>query len=330
MKSASINKILSLFLSFSLLIPNIAMAGQASSPKTQAEIKQALTSPEKYSKTSAAEYIAWSIGVLAAGAIGYKAGHFIGDIKGFGRGFNAAGGFSAKELTHSQAVIIARLEKQVAALQTQLLSAKSAGSAEDKVIRLIVRLNSQLASLKDKQTGRTEAETIKKSIRKTIEDISVAEVKDPGTKRILSKFLTQAEKSLGKKTAITALASLFVSIAIAALMLGEEGQQEISSSRIIVSRQLAQAFEAGPQVFTLKALYLKQKYGLEVVSSVIYENQAKYYPALQGQLALFENKENRLLADFITQDMASAPASHKTALLDNIKTAAPLSYQAAL
>ncbi len=329
MKSLLSKKVLSVVLSFSFFVPNVSLAANGAVGKTQEEIKLAITAPEKYSKTSAAEYIAWSIGVLAAGAIGYKAGHFIGDIKGFGRGFNAAGGFAARDLTKSQAALITKLEKQVLTLQNQLLSVKTAGAAEDKVIRLIVRLNSQLAALKQKRTQK-EISNLKAAIGKTIGEISAAEVKDPSTKRILSKFMTQAEKSLRKKSVILTLASVFASVAIAVAVAGEEEKYNISSSRVVVSRQLAQAFEAGPQVFALKTLYLKQKYGLEVVSSVIYENQSKYYSVLQEQLAHFNNPENRLLADFITQDPAAAPADHKTALLDNIKTAVPLNYQTAL
>lgn len=315
-------------MSTALLMPGTLYASDTSALKSQEEIKIALTSPEKYSKTSSAEYIAWGIGVLAAGAVGYKVGHFLGDLKGFGRGFKAAGGFSAGELTRGQADIIAKLEKQVITLQNQLLSVKTAARGEDEVIRLIVRLNSQLAALKQKRT-QAEIETLKKGIKKTIYDISAAEVKDPATKRILYKFLTQAEKSLRKKSIILALASVLTSVAIALIFSGEEENNNISSSRIIVSRQLEQAFESGPQVFTLKALYLKQRYGIEVVSSVIYEKQVKYFPVLREQLAHFDNAENRLLADFITKDHYSpAPSEHKTALLDNIKKSDPLSYQA--
>lgn len=326
MNSDTVSKVLSLFLSFSIFVPNMSFAGVNPAQKTQQEIKVALSAPEKYEKSSTAEYIAWSIGVLAAGAVSYKAGHFIGDIKGFSRGFNAAGGFAAKDLSSSQAAMISKLEKQIVSLQSQLLNVKTAGSAEDKVIRLIVRLNSQLCALKHKRDSEDIA-VLKRSIAKTIHDISIAEVKDSSTKRILSKFITQAEKSLGKKSVITALASLLASAAIAAFVLTEDENYNISSSRVIVSRQLAQAFEAGPQVFTLKVLYLKQRYGLEVVSSVIYENQAKYYPALEGQLAHFKNEENRLMADLLTKEVSAAPAQHKTVLLDNIKTAQPLKYQ---
>ena len=62
-------------------------------------------------------------------------------------------------------------------------------------------------------------------------------------------------------------------------------------------------------VFQRSKLYatfvFKQKYGLEVVSSVIYENQAKYYPVLQEQLALFENKENWQPINKIDQEIIS-------------------------
>lgn len=322
-------KALSLVISFSLIVPNIALAAQNAGQKTQTEIKQALTAPERYSKTSAAEYIAWGMGVLAAGAIGYKAGHFLGDIKGFGRGFDAAGGFAARDLTAKQAAAIGKLERQVIVLQEQLLSASTTASAEDNVIRLIVRLNSQLSALKQRRT-KEEVSALKRAIERTISEIPVAEVKDPSTRRILSKFITQAEKSLGKKGLVMALASLFASVAVAIVVSGEGEKYDISSSRVIVSRQLAQAFEAGPQVFTLKTLYLKQKYGVEVVSSVIYENQSKYYPALQSQLAMFENQENRLLADFITKGAAyPAQQYNKDVLLNSIKKASPLNYQSA-
>ncbi len=331
MQTKVFKKFISAVLCFSLFVPSISFAGVSSERKTQQEIKVALSAPDRYNHSSNWEYIAWSIGVLAAGGIGYKAGHFLGEVKGFGRGVNALGGVGVRDMSRNQAAIIAKLEKQVLELQNTIFALRTATPAEDKVIHLMVRLNSQLASLKSKQTGRYEAEAIKKSIRKTIEDLSIAEVKDPATKRVLYKFLTQAEKSLGKKTVITALASLFVTIAITALVAGEEVKQEISSSRTIITRELSQAFKAGPQAFTIKALYLKQQYGLEVVSSVIYENQTEYFPVLQQQLAYFENPENRLLADLVTQDLASpSPAQNKAAFLDNIKKAEPLKFQTAI
>lgn len=319
-------KAVSLSLSFLLMTQSFVFAAGIPAKKSREEIKVMLTAPDKYiSKAGIGGDCVWAIAVLAAGAIGYKAGHFIGDIRGFGRGYKVRPMAESEALIKSQAEFIKSLEKEIANLSRQLAKSKALNSQEDKAVRLVVRLNSQIAALKERKMA-AETEKIKKSIAGTIDELYKLEFKDPSTKRVMGKFLDQASKSIGKKGILLAIASLFASIAAVVLLSGAEDKYPVSTARLAVTRQLKAASVQGPQALALTALNLKKQYGADIVASVIYENQASFLPSLEKQLSAFANEDNRAAADYVLAQMSETPQSNKNTLLESLQGKTSLKY----
>ena len=294
---ANLKRITAVMLAVLLACPNISLAtvGNTAASKTQDDVKVLLTTPDKYKKSkNYGEYLFWSTAVVASGFCGYKIGKVVGHVHGFGNGINMSGAQELKALTGQQQAKLMQVEKQLLKLQKQLVKT-NASSAEDQAIQLIIRLNSQISGLKGLR--RYEEESAKKSISKTIDKLYALELKNVSTRRMMGKFLDQASKSLGKKGTMWAIASILPASIACILLLNEEERTPISNNRLAVQRQLQTAYAAGAQVFALKAISLKNKYGLELVSSVIYENRAKFYPVLSEQIAMFANRDNRLVAD---------------------------------
>lgn len=179
--------------------------------------------------------------------------------------------------------LIESLKKELSLLQGTLGSLKAATKADEQIISLMSSLNRQLLSLK-KASSLQEASEIEKEILQTTQKIK--NIPAFGAKKELVENFTDAVfRSLKKHGGIVSLGAVALFSVGVLMFSGEKEIAEISHKRLDAQRTLRQTYETNPALFASQTLILKEEYGIDLVSSVLYENQ-HYLPLLEVQVSI--------------------------------------------
>ena len=123
-------------------------------------------------------------------------------------------------------------------------------------------------------------------------------------KESFRKFLQVLNERLPKKVGVIGITAVAV-IGGGLLLLGtsEAGAQTISNSRLAVSRELKSALSVTPSLLSTKIITLRNAYGVNVVSSVIYENRETMLPLVKRQFAAMQMPEVKAKAARLMKDL---------------------------
>lgn len=128
-------------------------------------------------------------------------------------------------------------------------------------------------------------------------------------------FLRQVTKELkGKGGAIGVGAVMLASVALIFVAQPTYAAQ-VSNSRLAVQRELSFAYQNTPDLFLAQVIKAKEQYGLNIVSSVMYEKQDAYYPLFKAQSDVMNNTYTKQYLKLVMGGNAN-PASNKAQLLN--------------
>jgi beta-galactosidase/beta-glucuronidase len=103
------------------------------------------------------------------------------------------------------------------------------------------------------------------------------------------------------------------------LISGNAQAATISDSRLLAQRELAFSFQNTPDMFLVTVLNAKDKYGIETVSSVIYEKQKDYYPLFANQLQVMSDPKGKECLKLLVQGNNKSAEQNKAALVSDLK-----------
>ncbi len=139
----------------------------------------------------------------------------------------------------------------------------------------------------------------------------------PEAKESFSHFLSYLRQTLKKGGPLCLAGGAVIGIGLLFMASSNASAQNISNSRLAVSRELNATLNAAPSLLAAKVIALKQVYGTTLVSSVISENSATMLPLLKEQFAAMQRPEVKQYADYLlgeTFDSANADAARDIAV----------------
>ncbi len=209
--------------------------------------------------------------------------------------------------------LLKNLKDEIVRLQGNLGALKITSAEDREMVSLMSKVHAKFAALiSSPKTEKTQI--IEKELAdaaKTLKALPVSGVKKELADSF-SNYVLCRIKTRGWAVGIGALA-LVTASAVAAS--SDKPSAEISHNRSNVERALRDIYKTRPEFFATQILLLKEKYGTELVSSVLYENQ-EYLPILEVQLNTIYSKElGSVLAAFKGN---SSPAQAKQALLESL------------
>ncbi len=137
------------------------------------------------------------------------------------------------------------------------------------------------------------AERTKKAIaaaEKTIEKLNKVSFRPEGyLTRVHRKFLSTCSAHLkGKGGAVGAVLVAVSAIGVLTMSSVESQASMVSNKRLVVENILEDSYQNRPELFGYEVFLLKEKFGEQLVSSVLYEKRTRYMPLLEEHLELIK------------------------------------------
>ncbi len=194
--------------------------------------------------------------------------------------------YESAELKAIHNQIVEDLIKEGKVAQSKLASNARIISAQDDVTRAILKVNTNMERFEASAVG-AQADDAAKTALKAIEQLKALKVPNATTKQMVNDFINSATKRLkGKGGAAGAVLVMIGGTAAMLMTSADASAQVISNNRIAVEKMLNKAYADEPQMLPLQAAILSQKYGSNLVSGVIYENQDAYIPIIEEQIEI--------------------------------------------
>ncbi len=200
------------------------------------------------------------------------------------------------EVTAANSEIRAATSKELNAVSNQIIedliaegkaqrgSSARIIAAQDDATRTILKLNTQMERVEAAAAGAQADDAIKAAF-KTIEQLKAIKVPNATTEKMVKDFINSATRRLKGKGGAAGAVLVMVGGTAAMLMTSADANaQVVSNNRIAVEKALADSYKNNPELFTANAVALTRNYGDNLVSSIIYENQATYLPVLETQV----------------------------------------------
>lgn len=203
-------------------------------------------------------------------------------------------------------------------MQGQKAYAGQAAHHSDLIFKLTSEINNNVRKLSSAETEEARAKLssyIERDSKQLAELAAKSEVK--GVKEAASAFLSRLGKSLKSRGGIIGIGIVLVAGTTLMLISGSEQPSQISNKRLLAQRELSFSFENTPDMFLVSVINAKEKYGIEVVSSVIYEEQARYYPLFLSQINVMNNPKGKECLKLLVQGNNTSPSQHKATLLNH-------------
>ena len=140
-----------------------------------------------------------------------------------------------------------------------------------------------------------------------------------GIKEAANTFLSRISKEVKGKGGIIGLGVILVAGTALVLISGNAQAATISDSRLLAQRELAFSFQNTPDMFLVTVLNAREKYGIEAVSSVIYEKQKDYYPLFANQLQVMSDPKGKECLKLLVQGNNKSAEQNKAALVSDLK-----------
>lgn len=210
--------------------------------------------------------------------------------------------------------MIKSLREEIIRLQGDLGVLKHLTGQDREILSLMAKANKNISVLtsapRSSQTTSLEQEitaTIN-ALKKVPVNGAKKEFVDSFSNAILCRLKTRGGLLVG-----IGVAALFSAGIIA--VSGDKPAPSISYARLNIQRSVKDIYETRPELFATQILVLKDQYGAELVSSVLYENQ-EYLPLLQAQLSVISSAEFIAMLEHFKG--RTSPAQNKQMLLNSL------------
>lgn len=158
-----------------------------------------------------------------------------------------------------------------------------------KTSNLLKRLNVDIKEVSLAKEPSAQALARTKALQ-TVEEISALPSSSAYVEKRLSEIVRVARENIRGKGGVAGIAVVAVLSAVWALSSStEENVKLVSNNRLAIERELKETFKKNPDLLSAKVAILKDIYGLQAVSSVIYENQYSMLPVLEKQIKIISN-----------------------------------------
>ena len=207
-------------------------------------------------------------------------------------------------LTKAERQAVAEFESQVRYISIKLSTPTGAELAKNKMMILFMDASNKAEALKA-ATNPQDIAVARNELLTVMERIRVGRVADSSTRKVVQEYLKELSALTRAKGGAIGMAAAGVVALAAMFALSQQTQAaDISNTRLLVERELSRTIKQTPELISVKALSLKNTYGVDMVASVLYEHQ-EVLPELTKQLSFFESAEIRQISsDLIANSSA--------------------------
>lgn len=209
--------------------------------------------------------------------------------------------------------IISSLKEEISRLQGKLGTIKAMTGEDGKIVHLMSLANKKIGLLisspRSEKTKLLEQEIT--AVINTLKKVSATGVK----KEFIDNFANSILCRMKTRGGFISLAGIAL---FSAGMLAVSQRKDVASvsyTRLNIQRSVQNVYENNPELFATEILVLKEQYGADLVSSVLYENQ-HYMPLLEGQFKLITSPQLSEMLDCFKG--RTSPAQNKQMLLSSI------------
>lgn len=198
-------------------------------------------------------------------------------------------------LTKAERQAVAEFESQVRYISIKLSTPTGAELAKNKMMILFMDASNKAEALKA-ATNPQDIAVARNELLTVMERIRVGRVADSSTRKVVQEYLKELSALTRAKGGAIGMAAAGVVALAAMFALSQQTQAaDISNTRLLVERELSRTIKQTPELISVKALSLKNTYGVDMVASVLYEHQ-EVLPELTKQLSFFESAEIRQIS----------------------------------
>ena len=198
-------------------------------------------------------------------------------------------------LTKAERQAVAEFESQVRYISIKLSTPTGAELAKNKMMVLFMDASNKAEALKA-ATNPQDIAVARNELLTVMERIRVGRVADSSTRKVVQEYLKELSALTRAKGGAIGMAAAGVVALAAMFALSQQTQAaDISNTRLLVERELSSTIKQTPELISVKALSLKNTYGVDMVASVLYEHQ-EVLPELTKQLSFFESAEIRQIS----------------------------------
>lgn len=231
---------------------------------------------------------------------GKKQGYNKGLEQGLKHGYSGINGeFKAPKtqavLTKAERKAILEFESQVKYISIKLSTPSGSEIAKNKMMVLFMHASNKADALKAAVNPQDIA-VARNELLAVMERIRESKVADSSTRTVVKEYLNELSALTRAKGGAIGMTAVGV-IALGAMFAISQNAQaaDISNTRLLVERELSSTIKHTPEVLSVKALSLKQTYGVDIVASALYEHQ-EALPMLEQQLSFFESAQIRQIS----------------------------------
>lgn len=245
---------------------------------------------------------------------GFRAGYEQKAADGLTSGKVIAATKRAKVSAAEADALISSLKQEIIRLEGDLGVLKHLTGQDREIVSLMAQVNKKISSLtltpRSEQSVAVEREI--NSALNALKQVPVNGVKKEFVDSFANSVLCRLKTRGGLLLSVGTLA-LFSAGVIA--MSKDKAAHAVSYTRLNIQRSIKGVYDSRPELFATQIIILKEQYGAELVSSVLYENQ-EYLPLLQAQLRVISSAELRKLMRSFTG--RTSPEQNKQQLLNSL------------
>lgn len=197
-------------------------------------------------------------------------------------------------LTREEKEALALLKRQTRNFQQKLATTEGVNQAKAKISVFIFRAGSQEEALR-KATSKAERSAARAELSATVRKMKALPLPDSASKKVVTEYVKELQGLLSGKGGMIGVAALCATAGLTAMFLGEDDKEAVSNKRLLVQKEISFTIQHCPELLTAKAIALKEKYGLNIVASVISE-QEEAVKLLKIQAEDFNSPEVRRAA----------------------------------
>lgn len=218
---------------------------------------------------------------------GYRAGYGQKTVEQFMEGKSVVLPRSGKLVKVKADDLIKALREELVRLHGQIGSLRASAAMDKQIISLVSEAGQKLALL-DRTTSAQETATLRHELSLAASHMNNVPVTG-ARKELLKSFSTSISRRLKGGAGALGVGAVILFSAAAIATAYKNPPHEISHNRLGVQRALQRVYESKPELFATQVFIFKEEYGVNFVSSVLYENQ-HYLPLLEAQLEVISSK----------------------------------------
>lgn len=202
----------------------------------------------------------------------YLISRTVNDITASFMSINEGENIGKLTLTREEKEAVALLRRETRNFQQKLATTEGVNQAKAKISVFIFRAGSQEEALRN-AISKEERSAARAELSATVRKMKALPLPDSASKKVVTEYVKELQGLLSGKGGMTGVAALCVTAGLTAMFLGDDDSEAVSDKRLLVQKEISFTIQHCPELLTAKAIALKEKYGLNIVASVISEHE---------------------------------------------------------